>query len=130
MLFRENGFDEKQIEEVFNKIMEHHDALRMIYKEKEGEIIQYNRGYDKNLFDLYIHDVKGVENKEEKVYEIATNIQKEMDIKEGKLVKLCIFKSDEGRSSSDCDSSPCSGWSIMENPTRRFGDFIFTTRKG
>nr|WP_283746656.1 non-ribosomal peptide synthetase [Bacillus cereus] len=96
MLFRENGFDEKQIEEVFNKIMEHHDALRMIYKEKEGEIIQYNRGYDKNLFDLYIHDVKGVENKEEKVYEIATNIQKEMDIKEGKLVKLCIFKSDEG----------------------------------
>ncbi len=86
----------KQIEEVFNKIMEHHDALRMIYKEKEGEIIQYNRGYDKNLFDLYIHDVKGIENKEEKVYEIATNIQKEMDIKEGKLVKLCLFKSDEG----------------------------------
>lgn len=35
MLFRENGFDEKQIEEVFNKIMKHHDALRMIYKEKE-----------------------------------------------------------------------------------------------
>ncbi|PEU19965.1 non-ribosomal peptide synthetase, partial [Bacillus wiedmannii] len=96
MVFRKNGFDEKHVEEVFKKIMEHHDALRMIYTEKDGEIIQYNRGHDEKLFDLYIYDVKGIENKEEKVYEVATSIQKEMSIKEGKLVKLCIFRSDEG----------------------------------
>ncbi|MBJ3789754.1 amino acid adenylation domain-containing protein, partial [Bacillus sp. OA1] len=68
MLFREDGFDQKRIERVFNKILEQHDALRMIYRENDGEIIQYNRGYKDNLFDLYVHDVEGVENKEEKIY--------------------------------------------------------------
>ncbi len=39
MLFREDGFDQKRIERVFNKIIEQHDALRMIYRENDGEII-------------------------------------------------------------------------------------------
>ncbi|WP_259418057.1 non-ribosomal peptide synthetase [Bacillus toyonensis] len=96
MLFREDGFDQKRIERVFNKILEQHDALRMIYRENDGEIIQYNRGYKDNLFDLYVHDVEGVENKEEKIYELATNIQKKSSIKNGKLVNLCLFKTDQG----------------------------------
>ncbi|HDX9649186.1 TPA: amino acid adenylation domain-containing protein, partial [Bacillus cereus] len=96
MLFREDGFDQKRIERVFNKILEQHDALRMIYRENDGEIIQYNRGYKDNLFDLYVHDVEGVENKEEKIYELATNIQKKSSIKNGKLVNLCLFKTNQG----------------------------------
>ncbi|MGX5439997.1 non-ribosomal peptide synthase/polyketide synthase [Bacillus thuringiensis] len=96
MLFREDGFDQKRIERVFNKILEQHDALRMIYKENDGDIIQYNRVYKEKLFDLYVYDVKGLDNKEEKIYEFATNIQKKSSIKDGKLVNLCLFKSDEG----------------------------------
>ncbi|MEC1536488.1 non-ribosomal peptide synthase/polyketide synthase [Bacillus sonorensis] len=96
VLFRKDGFNVNCVRKAFNKILEHHDALRMIYKEKAGEIIQLNRGYQANLFDLYVHNLKGIENKAERVYELATGIQKKSSIKDGKLVNLGIFQSDEG----------------------------------
>ncbi|EJQ37641.1 amino acid adenylation domain-containing protein [Bacillus cereus BAG5X1-1] len=96
VLFREDGFDEKIVEKVFNKILEHHDALRMIYEQKDGNVIQYNRGYRENLFNLYDYDIRDLDDKEERIFELATNIQKKSSIKDGKLVNICIFKSNEG----------------------------------
>ncbi|MBA4538759.1 amino acid adenylation domain-containing protein, partial [Bacillus aquiflavi] len=96
MLFRKEGFDKERIVRVFNKILEHHDALRMIYEEKDGDIVQYNRGYSENLFDLYMYDIRGLDNKAERIYKLATNIQKKSSIKDGKIVNLCLFQSDEG----------------------------------
>ncbi|MDI3411504.1 condensation domain-containing protein [Bacillus sonorensis] len=46
MLYRETGFDEKIVEKVLHKLVEQHDALRMIYKEKNGEMVQHNRGLE------------------------------------------------------------------------------------
>ncbi|MED4404214.1 non-ribosomal peptide synthetase, partial [Metabacillus fastidiosus] len=96
MLFREDGFDVKKVEKVFNKLLEHHDALRMIYEEKDSVVNQNNRGYKKNLFDLYTYDVKDLDNVEERIYELATDIQKKSSIKDGKLVNLGLFKADDG----------------------------------
>nr|WP_309245933.1 non-ribosomal peptide synthase/polyketide synthase [Bacillus glycinifermentans] len=96
MIFRKGGFDVKSVRKAFHKIMEHHDALRMIYKEHDGEIIQYNRDYRENLFGLYVHNLKGTENTAERVHELATGIQKQSSIKDGKLVNLGIFQTEEG----------------------------------
>ncbi|NWN77335.1 non-ribosomal peptide synthetase [Bacillus sp. (in: firmicutes)] len=96
MLFRKDGFDENDVRKAFNKILEHHDALRMIYKEKDGEIIQLNRGYQDNLFGLDVHNIKGIEHQAERVHELAADIQKKSSIKDGKLVNLAIFQADEG----------------------------------
>ncbi|MEK5097378.1 amino acid adenylation domain-containing protein [Bacillus sp. FSL W8-0848] len=96
MIFRKGGFDVKSVREAFHKIMEHHDALRMIYEEHGGEIIQYNRDYRENLFGLYVHNLKGTENTAERVHELATGIQKQSSIKDGKLVNLGIFQTEEG----------------------------------
>ncbi|MED2945319.1 amino acid adenylation domain-containing protein [Bacillus swezeyi] len=96
MLYRENGFDEKIVERVVRKLTEQHDALRMIYQEKNSEIIQHNRGLEGSVFDLYVYDIKAAENPEEAVYQTATTIQKEISIQEGKMMKLCIFQTDEG----------------------------------
>ncbi|MEC1022070.1 bacitracin non-ribosomal peptide synthetase BacA [Bacillus paralicheniformis] len=96
MLFRKDGYDENIVRTAFNKILEQHDALRMIYEEKGGDFIQYNRGYRENLFDLDVYDVRGLDNQAEKVFELATGIQKRSSIRKGKLVHLGIFRADEG----------------------------------
>ena len=43
ILYGEKGFDVAVIEKVFEKITEHHDALRMVYRFEAGKIVQYNR---------------------------------------------------------------------------------------
>ncbi|MGX5439996.1 amino acid adenylation domain-containing protein [Bacillus thuringiensis] len=96
MLYRENGFDERIVETVFHKISEKHDALRMIYKEENGEILQYNRDLNGKFYDLYIYDIKDQEDQQEIVSQLATNIQKEISITDGKMMKLCIFKTNQG----------------------------------
>ncbi|MFT0800287.1 condensation domain-containing protein [Bacillus swezeyi] len=96
MLFRKDGFAENCVRMAFNKILEHHDALRMIYEEKNGTVIQYNRDYQENLFDLNVYDVRGLGHKSEKMHELATRIQKKSSIEKGKLVNLAIFQTDEG----------------------------------
>ncbi|WP_139487924.1 non-ribosomal peptide synthase/polyketide synthase [Brevibacillus dissolubilis] len=96
MLYRTQGFDEKLVEQVFNKLLEHHDALRMIYAETDGQIKQTNRGYSEKLFQLQTQDVRNLENQELRVYEAATELQKEISITDGKLVNLCIFHAEDG----------------------------------
>lgn len=96
MLYRETGFDEKIVEKVLHKLVEQHDALRMIYKEKNGEMVQHNRGLEAGIFDLYVYDMKTEANLEEAVYQTATNIQKDISIQAGKMVKICIFKTGHG----------------------------------
>ncbi|WP_145625238.1 bacitracin non-ribosomal peptide synthetase BacC, partial [Bacillus paralicheniformis] len=96
VLFRKGGFDESCVKKTFNKIMEQHDALRMIYEEKGGDFIQYNRSFQEDLFDLDVYDVRGLDRQAEKVYELATSIQKQTSIRKGKLVHLGIFRADEG----------------------------------
>ncbi|MEC1231212.1 amino acid adenylation domain-containing protein, partial [Bacillus paralicheniformis] len=96
VLFRKGGFDESCVKKAFNKLMEQHDALRMIYEEKGGDFIQYNRSFREDLFDLDVYDVRGLDRQAEKVYELATSIQKQSSIRKGKLVHLGIFRADEG----------------------------------
>nr|WP_316252545.1 condensation domain-containing protein [Bacillus aquiflavi] len=96
MLYREKGFDEKVIETVFNKIIEQHDALRMTYEKQNGAIIQYNRGLKEKCFDLYVFDLKDEEDEQATVHQLATNIQKEVSILNGQIMKICIFKTSKG----------------------------------
>lgn len=48
ILYRKNGFDESIVKRVFREIIQHHDALRTVFREEGGKIIQYNRGPGKS----------------------------------------------------------------------------------
>lgn len=96
MLYREDGFDKEIVERAFMRLIRHHDALRMVYERKDGRISQRYRGPEEKLFDLYVHDVRGMGSQQEEVELIASNMQKEISISEGALVKLCIFKTEKG----------------------------------
>ncbi|SHK84022.1 Condensation domain-containing protein, partial [Clostridium cavendishii DSM 21758] len=97
MLFSKEGFDKQLIKKAFKAIVIHHDALRMIYKNENGVIRQINRGIEKKLYDLNIYDYRTsicIDSNE--VEKICTEIQSSIDLEEGPLVKLGLFKSNEG----------------------------------
>ena len=96
ILYKKTGFKEEVIKKVFKKIVEQHDALRMIFIEKDGQAIEYNRSIEEGIFDLYTYDFRGERNLEEKISNTCTKIQEGMDIYNGKIIKLAIFNTDNG----------------------------------
>jgi amino acid adenylation domain-containing protein/non-ribosomal peptide synthase protein (TIGR01720 family) len=96
MLYRKEGFAETVIRKVFTTLAEHHDALRMIYKAREGEIVQYNRGLKGDLFSLEAIDLTNNDNYREVIEQEASRIQGSIDLNNGPLVKLGLFNTTEG----------------------------------
>ncbi|WP_278286427.1 MULTISPECIES: non-ribosomal peptide synthetase [Clostridium] len=92
MLFSKNGFEKEILEKVFKAIIIHHDALRMVYKNENGEIHQINRGTGEKLYDLNVYE--GLN--EEEITEKCNQIQDSIDLEEGPLVKLGLFKTHKG----------------------------------
>ncbi|QUI24147.1 amino acid adenylation domain-containing protein [Vallitalea pronyensis] len=97
MLYRKEGFGEERLLQVFDKLVNHHDALRMRYHVGEHEVMQYNRGTGEGkLYTLETMDFRNCQDYEKKMEEAASTIQGSMDIQSGPLVKLGLFKTIEG----------------------------------
>jgi len=96
MLYSKEGFDEKVIEKVFSKIVEHHDALRIVIKKEGNKLIQYNRGIEDKLFDLSAMDLGNKESYQEEIEKEAMKIQSSINLFDGPLVKLGLFKTKDG----------------------------------
>ncbi len=96
MLYREKGFREEYVEKVFAKIVEHHDALRMVYIVKEDRIAQVNRGKEGKLFDLEIVNLKNKNNIQTEIENEANRLQAGLNLENGPLVKLGLFKTTGG----------------------------------
>ena len=89
MLFSENGFESNIVSKVFEKIVEHHDSLRMRFNFEQATIMDNNSThFTLNEFSLT--------NESENIEEIATRIQGGLNIGEGPLVKLAIFHTQAG----------------------------------
>ncbi|MCK4259525.1 MAG: amino acid adenylation domain-containing protein, partial [Halanaerobiales bacterium] len=96
MLHNREGFDNDALRKAFTKIVEHHDALRMVYKFEENSVKQYNRGSSDNMFDLQIFDLVEESNYMLRIEEEANKIQSSIDLETGPLIKLGVFKTEEG----------------------------------
>jgi len=96
MLHNTKGFDKNLIEKVFGKIVEHHDALRMVFKINDDSVTQYNRGLEGKLFDLSTFDYTRENDVDSLISKEASKIQGGIDLEEGPLVKLGLFKTTDG----------------------------------
>jgi non-ribosomal peptide synthase protein (TIGR01720 family) len=96
MLYREEGFETEFVQSAFEKIVEHHDALRIVFESQNGNFIQRNRNINEKLFDLEIINLEKEENSEEIIQREADRIQKGINLKKGPLVKLGLFKTAKG----------------------------------
>jgi amino acid adenylation domain-containing protein/non-ribosomal peptide synthase protein (TIGR01720 family) len=96
ILYRATGFEERLLRQVFDKIVAHHDALRMVYQAQGEEFTQYNRGTQGAGYSLEIIDLHNEAGYEPKINAAATRIRNSIDLKNGPLVKLGLFKTGQG----------------------------------
>ena len=98
-LYSKNGFSLETIKAVFNKIQTHHDALRMVYLEENGERIQKNAGPDHPL-SLQVFDLREKDGDKTQVLAAlereANKIQASIDLAKGPLMKLALFHMTDG----------------------------------
>ena len=97
LLYSQERLEEKALREVLRKIQEHHDALRMTFKRKDGEWIQTNQGLDYPL-SLGEVDFRGIsqDNAAAEIEKNTNRIQASIDLETGPLMKAALFHLDDG----------------------------------
>ncbi|WJQ84449.1 linear gramicidin non-ribosomal peptide synthetase LgrA [Brevibacillus brevis] len=96
MVFSREGFHSEQLMESLHALVLHHDALRMSFTESDEGIVQLNRGDDGNLFVFQVFDFTEELNARNKVEEEANRLQASMNLQEGPLVQVALFKTRVG----------------------------------
>ncbi|MSO00263.1 lichenysin non-ribosomal peptide synthetase LicA [Bacillus paralicheniformis] len=97
MLHALTGFDPETAGKALSKLIEHHDALRMVYQRNGDGIVQYNRGLEETAVrpEVIRFNESGLEL-EAAVLKTSNRIQSSIDLTEGPLLKAAIFKTDQG----------------------------------
>ncbi|MED1146290.1 non-ribosomal peptide synthetase [Bacillus paralicheniformis] len=101
MLHRSNPLDEDALRKTLKAITVHHDALRLICaKDEQGNLRLYNRpaniGEDQ-LYNLRIFNLAGEPKDHEHIIKHQVReLQKAMDLENGPLVQVGLFRSSEG----------------------------------
>ncbi|MDO3682129.1 non-ribosomal peptide synthetase, partial [Paenibacillus ehimensis] len=98
MLHHEQGFDEAALRQAVTKLAEHHDALRIVVRENgSGKFTLLNRGVGEGeLYSLDVVDFRGQTDFAEALEAKASEIQSGIDLSEGPLMKLGLFRCDDG----------------------------------
>ncbi|WP_338552863.1 non-ribosomal peptide synthase/polyketide synthase [Paenibacillus sp. KS-LC4] len=99
MLHRKEGFNEAAIRKVLQTIVEHHDALRIVFRQTENGVKAWNRAVEEGeLYSLEEVDFKGIEaSAYEKAIEAkASDIQSSINLESGPLVKAGLFHGEDG----------------------------------
>ena len=96
LLFRRQGFGRRKVAQLFDMILRHHDALRMVYRWEKAGVVQVNRGLSGRLFDLEVIRIEGEQPPQEVIEREAGRLQPTIDLTAGPLVKLALFESGAG----------------------------------
>jgi iturin family lipopeptide synthetase C len=95
MLHAREGFDESTVRAVFQKIQQHHDALRLTFSADHGDIRQFNHGPDYPL-SLQVFDWRQQQGGKDLLPSACNDIQASIDLEKGPLMKLALFRLDDG----------------------------------
>lgn len=95
-LYKEDGFNEEIVKQVFDKIVEHHDALRMRFFNKEGKVLQVNTGLYENSLTFEVYDFTNCINLYKNIEDVANCLQVGINLENGPLVKIGLCKAKKG----------------------------------
>ena len=97
MLHAAKGFDPERVEKTLRALIEHHDALRMVYHEEPKDVVQYNRGLEAASAQLEIIRIEGqAKDHEDRIEREAERLQSSIDLQEGGLLKAGLFQAEDG----------------------------------
>ncbi|MDZ5669805.1 non-ribosomal peptide synthetase [Bacillus stercoris] len=94
MLFHTDRLSEDALRASLKKLAEHHDALRMVYRNDGGRWIQINQGiHESQLYRLKISDLSQSENDwETQIKREVADLQQSINLQEGPLLHAAWFK--------------------------------------
>lgn len=92
MLSSSMGFNADIVEAVFTELIIHHDALRMVYKIVNEQVVQINRGLNDKYFDFVFYDLKNTGDFLSRIKTETEKLNMSMDLEHGPLVKLALFQ--------------------------------------
>ncbi|MEO1142955.1 MAG: condensation domain-containing protein, partial [Pseudomonadota bacterium] len=95
MLLVSDGFPEAALEEICLTLQNHHDALRIAYKEDKGKAVQYN--HDTN-YPVYAQVVRlgDQSDVQQDIAAKTAQMQESLDLENGPLMKVVLFKHGSG----------------------------------
>ncbi len=96
MLHAPNGFDLSMTEQVMQKLLSHHDALRMVYRQENGSILQYNQRELTEPIAMISHDVSKEHDVKEAISTYANEYQRQLNLETGPLMKVICFRAKDG----------------------------------
>ncbi|MBD0254687.1 MAG: amino acid adenylation domain-containing protein [Cytophagales bacterium] len=95
LFFAPDRLNPVHVREVFAKIWEHHDALRMVFRQADGQWQQRNRGLEAG-FGFEVFDFRGEKYFSEPVFDKLRELQSGLDLGEGPLLKIGLFQVEDG----------------------------------
>nr|WP_267497724.1 non-ribosomal peptide synthase/polyketide synthase [Paenibacillus farraposensis] len=97
MLYRAEGFELGALRQTMTKIAEHHDALRLVFRQSDRGYEAWNRGISEGeLYTLDIADFRGEADCAAAIEAKASDIQRSINLNEGPLLKLGLFHCADG----------------------------------
>ncbi|GAA0373331.1 non-ribosomal peptide synthetase [Bacillus horti] len=99
MLHHPEGFEAAILMKVLEQVVEHHDGLRMCFKNEDGQTVGYIQGLDETpAFDFISYDLKNESGTtlSNRIEEYCTALQQSFVLERGPLFKVTLFKTQEG----------------------------------
>nr|WP_269724296.1 amino acid adenylation domain-containing protein [Bacillus thuringiensis] len=98
MFHIKEGINEKTLIKAFENIIKHHDVFRMMYIKEKDVMKQENRGLKaiKDAFTLDTYDLTDDKDYINTINMLVDQIQQGMDLENGILIKLGLFKTVDG----------------------------------
>ncbi|MGG3284410.1 amino acid adenylation domain-containing protein [Paenibacillus solani] len=97
MVHRPEGWEPDAVHQVFETLVRHHDALRMVFpKKQQGTRTQMNKPAEGEHFTVQVLDLKSFSNLSSIVEEEANKLQQSLNLDTGPLVRAAIFQTRQG----------------------------------
>ena len=98
LLFSHRPIEEETIRTVFNVLVSHHDALRMRFVFRDEQWYQVNMEDRPDHYDLQVYDWRNLDHDTaiERMGVKNEQVQSSLNLSEGPLLKLALFKLDDG----------------------------------
>ncbi|WDF52837.1 amino acid adenylation domain-containing protein [Paenibacillus sp. KACC 21273] len=94
MLYRKDGFDFQVVQNVFQKIIEHHDVLRAVFKLSDQRYSSKIREIQNTIFSFEVIEMDKYDT--DAITSKAQMIQSSLDITKGPLIRLALFHTVKG----------------------------------
>ncbi|TWO94597.1 non-ribosomal peptide synthetase, partial [Bacillus velezensis] len=98
MLHAKDGFDPDLVEKTLQALIEHHDALRMVYREEREGIIQTYLPVTECRASFEIVDLYGTDEDmlKSQIQRLADHLQGSFDLENGPLLKAEQYRTEQG----------------------------------